>query len=228
MKALQKQKKTVFAIFIAIGLSVLLLGNLSAENIPQQIGFKDVAFSSLMKKDCQTCHGESLVNDHHNTSQAVSGNCVACHQVSKEPGKVGVSLQRDCMICHQTTPHHKSEAAVNKECNSCHESSGLSDYSMDVPAYGVSKVTPTVANCKKCHFEAVEEGFKIASIKDTHHGISLTDCNACHEKSEGDQKTTSIRICERCHNVKAIHEILPHVEQKNCIVCHGDSAAANS
>jgi hypothetical protein len=225
MKAVQKQKKTVYAIFITICLFVLFLGGLSAETISQQIGFRDVAFSSLIKTDCQKCHGESLVNDHHNTSQAVSGNCVACHSVSKEPGKLGVSLQRDCMICHQTTPHHKSEAAVNKECNSCHESSGLSDYSMDVPAYKISKVTPTVSNCKKCHFEGEEEGIKIASIKETHHGISLSDCNACHEPGEGDKKTTNIRICERCHNVKAIHEVMPHLEQKNCIVCHGKTDA---
>lgn len=208
-------------ILVVIGLFFLSPCGILAKNAAQEIGRKDVLFSSLNKKECQACHGESLVDTHHDTAPATSGACAECHTVSTQPGNVGVSLQRDCMICHKESPHHGTEAAVNKECNSCHDTSGLSDYSTQGPAYGISKVTPTVDSCKSCHSEGEVDGLKIAGIKDTHHDISLKDCNACHEGEGDEPKTTNIRICERCHSVKAIHEVLPHIQKENCAVCHG-------
>lgn len=215
----QKQQKRAFLVLSVIGLFFLFPGGIFAQTISQEIGLKDVAFSSLNKVACQGCHGESLVDTHHDTAPAVSGACADCHTVSTQPGNVGVALQRDCMVCHRESPHHGTEAAVNKECNSCHDSAGLSDYSTKVPAYNISKVTPTVESCKSCHSEGEVEGVKIVGMKETHHGIGLKDCNACHEGDE--EKTTNIRICERCHSVKAIHEVLPHIKKENCAACHG-------
>lgn len=222
-KGRRKQQKKAFWVLGVTGLFFLFTGGIFANTAPQAIGLKDVVFQDLQKQVCQGCHGESLVDTHHNTNPAASGDCASCHTVSTQPGNVGVSLQRDCMVCHKESPHHGTEAAVNKECSSCHDSAGLSDYSTQGPSYKVSKVTPTVESCKSCHSEGEVDGVKIAGMKDTHHAISLKDCNACHEGDE--QKTTNIRICERCHSVKAIHEVLPHIKAENCAVCHGGKTA---
>jgi len=217
-------KRRTFLIFSFLGLSFLLTGLIFAQVVPQEVGFKDVAFSSLNKQGCATCHGESLADTHHNTKPAADGDCASCHAVSTQKGNVGVSLQRDCMICHKKSPHHETEAAVNRECSTCHDSSGVSDYSTEVPGYSVSKVTPKVSSCKNCHSAGTLNGTKISDPKDTHHGISLKGCNNCHD--EGEKKNTGIRACERCHNVKSIHEVLGHVKKDACAGCHSDKKPA--
>ncbi len=227
-KTAQKQKEKVFLAFSVVSLSFLFVWSIFAQNVPQEIGFKDVKFSSLNRELCQECHGSSLVDTHHDTSHAVSGNCVFCHGVQTQAGDAGVSLERNCMSCHEQSPHHATEAAKNKECRSCHDSPGVSDYSTEVPTYEPSKVTPTLSNCRNCHGEGVVDGQKVVGARDTHHGISFQECNICHDgiflltnQEQNDKKGENIRICERCHNVKALHEVVPHVEKESCIVCHG-------
>jgi hypothetical protein len=220
-KIAQQQNKKVIFVFGLGGLFLLFLGSLfylSAQSVSQQVGFKDVAFSSLDKAACQVCHGDNLVDTHHNTTQAGSGDCAFCHKVSTQAGNVGVSLERNCMACHEKSPHHATEAAANNECTTCHESPGISAYSTTVPSYQPSKVTPTVASCKNCHGEGEVEGQKVVDMKTTHHGISLKGCNVCHD--ENDKQSQDIRICERCHSVKAIHEVVAHVEAGSCVKCH--------
>ena len=232
-KAVQKQKEKAFLAFSVICLSFLLVGLIFAKTVPQKIGFKDVKFTSLNKKLCQECHGDSLSDTHHSTKHAVSGNCVFCHSASAQSGSVGISLERNCMVCHEQSPHHATEDAKNKKCTSCHDSLGVSDYSTEVPPYKPSKVTPTPNDCKKCHGEGVVDGQKIFNARDTHHGISFKECNACHDvinlsanQEQDDKQNINIRICERCHNVKVLHEVAPHVEKENCVVCHGGKTAA--
>lgn len=133
------------------------------------------------------------------------------------------------MTCHEQSPHHATKAAKDKECRSCHDSPGVSDYSTEVPSYAPSKVTPTPGSCGNCHGEGEVDGQKVVGSRDTHHGISLTDCNICHDQTstnkEQSEKNTSIRICERCHNVKVLHEVVPHVEKASCALCHGGKTA---
>jgi hypothetical protein len=223
-KSIQKRKKKVFSVFAIIGLSIFLTGSLFAQDMPQKIGFKDMEYSALNRSSCVDCHGDELVATHHETKQAAAGDCTACHSVSKTPGKVGVALERNCMICHTKSPHHRTEAATSNECGTCHDSAGLSDYSAEVPPYKVSKLTPTVADCKTCHKEGTVEGQKVVGMKQTHHGIALKGCNTCHD--ENDKQNTSIRVCERCHSARAIHEVLPHVEKDACAKCHSGKGAA--
>ena len=215
------QKKSTFLLFSLAGLIFLFIGSLfyvSAATVEQKVGFKDMAFSSLNKASCQACHGEDLVDTHHKTQPALSGDCASCHTVSTEAGNVGVALERNCMGCHKTSPHHATEAAANNECTTCHESPGVSEYSTVVPPYNPSSVTPTVASCKNCHGEGEVEGQKVVDMKTTHHGISLKGCNVCHDPE--DKQSQDIRICERCHSAKSIHEVLAHVEKVNCVKCH--------
>jgi len=217
-KEIRKHKKKAIFIFSIFAVLIFFTLSAPAQDISQAIGFKDIEFSSLNRGSCVDCHGDGLVDSHHGTEQAASGDCTACHSVSKAPGNIGVALERNCMNCHTKSPHHRTEAAESNECGTCHDSPGLSDYSTEVPAYKISKITPTVADCGTCHKEGTVDGQKVVGMKQTHHGIALKGCNTCHD--EQDKKNTSIRICERCHSVKAIHEILPHVEKDACVKCH--------
>jgi hypothetical protein len=203
--------------FIIVALT-LFISTAGAKNVSQVIGFKDVGFSSLNKQFCKGCHGDSLVETHHETGKFEAGSCTFCHSVSQHNDNFGVVLLRDCMKCHKETPHHKTEAALDNECTSCHDTAGLSDYSTDVVDYGITKVTPAVSNCGRCHGDGKVDDLNIVGYEDTHHDIGLENCNTCH--TDTDPKTVNIRICERCHNVKAIHSVAHHVVPENCVVCH--------
>lgn len=223
-KAIKNHKKKAIFVFCVIGLSLLFAWSILAQDISQNIGFKDIEFASLNRSSCVGCHGDALVDTHHKTPQATSGDCTSCHSVSKSPGSVGVALERNCMNCHTKSPHHRTEAAESNECGTCHDSPGISDYSTEAPVYAVSAITPTVADCKTCHKEGTVDGQKVVGMKQTHHGIALKGCNSCHD--EQDKQNTSIRICERCHSVKAIHEVLPHIEKEACVKCHSGKGTA--
>jgi hypothetical protein len=204
--------------FFIIVVLTFCISPVHAINVSQTIGFRDVGFSSLNKQFCKGCHGDSLVDTHHETSKFEAGACVFCHTVSSHDGTFGVVLQRDCLKCHLESPHHKTEAARNNECTNCHDTAGLSDYSTDGPKYGMSKVTPAVSNCGRCHGEGKDGDTPIIGYKDTHHNIALENCNVCH--TDTDPKTVNVRICERCHNVEAIHKVPHHVVPENCVKCH--------
>ena len=214
--------KKVFLIFAVISVIVVSVSGIYAVTnlpaVPQKIGLDDVTFNDLNRPYCENCHGESVANIHHATKNAVSGNCVSCHAVEKKQDATGVIRKTNCMDCHKKSPHHVTEAAKNRECNSCHETEGLSDYNQkDVPGYKISKITPTKVACRKCHHDGQVGNKKVFSFKKTHHAIGLKGCDNCHEKNKS---TVNIRVCERCHNVKAIHEVGPHVVKDACVHCH--------
>jgi hypothetical protein len=212
------KKIIVLHAFIIIVALTFSISTASAKNVPQNLGFKDVEFSKLNKQFCKECHGDSLVDTHHETSMFNAGACVFCHPVSQHDGNFGVALMRNCEKCHLETPHHTTEAALDNECTSCHDTPGLSDYSTDVVNYDITKVTPAVSNCGRCHGEGKDGDMNIVGYKQTHHQITLENCNVCH--MDTDPKTVNIRVCERCHNVKSIHRVPDHVDPENCVVCH--------
>ena len=212
------KKVVALSVFIIICVSALSISIVYAKSVSQYLGFKDVAFSSYDKEFCKDCHGSSLADTHHESGKAKAGECVFCHSVSKDNGSMGVVVMRDCTKCHMESPHHKTEAALNNECTSCHDTPGLSDYSTEVASYGISKVTPAVSNCGRCHGAGEINGSKISDYKETHHAIKIENCDICH--MDTDPKTTNIRMCERCHSVKSIHQVTPHVAAENCVLCH--------
>ncbi len=220
MKKLRGNKTGIIRGFSVLGMVLFLSGSIYAvvqlAVVPQEIGLKDVEFKELNRPYCEGCHGESLADTHHKTKNAASGNCVFCHDV-KSADPSSVVLKTNCMDCHKTSPHHQTKAALNKECTSCHDSPGVSDFTMNVPKYNPSIITPIKDNCKKCHRDGVVNGKKYFGFKTTHHGISYKDCNVCHGNNKASQ---DIRICERCHSAKAIHAIKPHVEKTACVHCH--------
>ena len=50
--------------------------------------------------------------------------------------------------------------------------------------------------------------------------------NLSTNQEQKDKKKINIRICERCHNVKVLHEVVPHVAKESCVVCHGGKTTA--
>ncbi len=224
----KKPRKVLLLVAGIVGMTFIVTGGISAvilmKVVPQKIGYKDVQITSLSKKACEECHPGSMVDTHHSTKNALSGKCVSCHKVSRAKGRVGIKLDRNCMVCHVKSPHHRSKAAMDKECTSCHDSPGVGAYTTRQPSYKPSKLTPTTDSCKNCHRAGIIGGIKVVSIKDAHHGISLKGCDTCHDSKN--KRSKNIRICERCHNAKAIHEVAPHVADKNCIGCHGDKLMA--
>lgn len=212
------KKIIAVSVFILFFTSVLFISIAGAKNVSQYLGFKDVKFSNLNRDFCADCHGKSLVDTHHATAKAKAGECVFCHSVSKGDGESTVVLVRDCLQCHKESPHHKTQAALDNECTSCHDTPGLSDYSTDVASYDISSVTPAVSNCLRCHGSGTNDGIQVFDFKETHHGITLGNCDVCH--LDTDPKTTNIRVCQRCHSVAAIHKVGAHVVPENCVECH--------
>ena len=222
----KKERKALVILAYSIAFFTILCGAIFAavmmNGVPQKIGMTDVKFENLDKKVCIGCHGDSLVDKHHETQKAVAGECTSCHSVSTKDGKTGVRLTRNCMSCHKSSPHHATADAVNKKCTACHDSQGVSQFSTATPSYKPSKVTPGVNACKNCHIDATVDGKKVLGFKETHHGIGLKPCETCHtDKKDSDD----IRICERCHSVAALHGVAPHMSKENCVGCHVVAAA---
>lgn len=211
------KKVHVLLIFSSLFIFGLFISAANAQ-VTQETGLLDVEFGSLNKQICQECHGTYLADTHHETPDATAGNCTLCHSVSTEPETLGVTLVRDCMVCHLETPHHKTDLALNNQCTACHDTPGLNDYSLEVAPYPISRVTPAIDNCKRCHSSGELNGLKIVDFTDTHHEIALDNCTVCHESTE--TMEINIRSCERCHNQKVIHQVANHIEEQNCKECH--------
>ncbi len=208
--------RRIFAAFLL----TLIATAAHAAVAPQNLGFPDVEFTSLQRKNCEVCHGKSLADRHHGTPKAQAGECGFCHTVSTTPGKLGVKLERNCLSCHKTSPHHETQAAKEKKCTSCHNAPGLAAYTTKLPDYGVSKVTPKRSNCRNCHAGGTANGMTIATPQKTHHQAAGIGCDACHG---GDTSKTVVRPCEHCHSVEAIHQVEPHLQKTACGGCHNGS-----
>ncbi len=215
--------RKILTILLVAGLLLLSVGSLLAQRtmsvVPQNVGFPDTKFSGMTKESCASCHDDPVGDTHHGTKNALAGKCGACHTISKDAGKAGVSMHRDCMKCHTKSPHHATAEAKNNECTACHDSPGVDDYDPNrAPGYAVSKLTPTTDSCSNCHRAGTWKKLAIVSIKDTHHGTSLRQCKTCHDTK--DKKSKNIRLCERCHGAKAIHAVPAHVDENACSGCH--------
>lgn len=216
------QKRVIFISAIIFSSVLAFSGTIYALKVvmngtPQKNGFRDDVFTNLKRAQCETCHGASLADRHHQLKSGASKNCSGCHAINNKSGEMGVNLKKECSDCHKVSPHHKTKAAVEKKCRECHESSGVSEFKMQGPEYKFSKITPTVNSCSKCHRAGDVAGGRVYGMKDTHHGTQIQDCNMCHDENKSN---TSIRVCERCHDVKALHAVEGHIKSENCAHCH--------
>jgi hypothetical protein len=157
---MQKMRKLILVSIALAGIG-LLFGSASSAAIPappveQSIGMLDTVAELLMEADCRACHSSGVPDRHHvlygedlpngsvipypdtdgdGTPDSIYV-CMSCH------GQDFV-VERDCLTCHASSPHHTTQAAVGRQCTECH--GDLVDDFDDghyIPTYSASLVTP--------------------------------------------------------------------------------------
>ena len=175
--------------------------------VDQNVGLPDTAFDEFTEPECRECHSSGLVDRHH-LLVGEGYTCTQCHDLNEQ----GLEFTRDCLACHQSSPHHVTQAAIDRICTDCHGSI-IDDYNdgHEIPTYNLSLVTPDtsfteqigtlkIGGCEACHDAG---GDNIHTNAATHHGTGVP-CELCHAGNAG---ALDIRKCEDCHGVKSLHSI---------------------
>jgi len=188
----------------------------------QDLGIYDTICAEFAEEDCRACHSSGVPDTHHMLVPNVGYECIDCHQVITNPdGSTGVGVIRNCVECHETSPHHEAQEAVDRHCSYCH-GSFVDDYDdgHSIPTYSTSLITPDTSyttvddetgkkwgGCEACHEPDDTAVPPIYSNLWTHHNLgSLSlECTMCHGTSEDD--LLNIRKCEDCHGTKSLHNI---------------------
>ena len=198
----------------------------------QLVGMPDTTFSASTESECRECHtatgtavGEdpnpnSVPDRHHWLVAGGAYACLDCHPVVTNPdGSQNITITRDCLECHLSSPHHENADAQARHCSVCHGSL-VDDYDDGhyIPTYPTSLVTPDTSykvynatsdrywgGCEACHQEDATQTPQIKSNSVTHHNLGTVsnNCFYCHF---GDG-ANNIRKCEECHGVKSLHNI---------------------
>ena len=188
----------------------------------QDLGIYDTVCGEFAEEDCRACHSSGVPDAHHMLVQNEGYECTDCHPVQTNPdGGTGVEVIRDCVVCHESSPHHGAQEAVDGHCSHCH-GSFVDDYDDGhmIPTYNPSLITPDTSfralddatgkkwgGCEACHEPDNNAVPAIYSNPDTHHNLGnlSLECDRCHGNS--DENLLSIRKCEDCHGVKSLHNI---------------------
>ena len=179
----------------------------STAAVTQQIGFYDTQYINIINNDCLSCHGGNTSDRHHTTYKAVYSDCSSCH-LKDNNGKLEVI--RDCRSCHYLTAHHKSSLAVSGECSICHTPQVVSSFIYNPGTFNPPSIVAP-AQCRNCHNGNTTSIPPINETRDTHHDLGMT-CQTCHNADS----TTSIRLCEQCHQPATLHTL----HANNCGSCH--------
>lgn len=209
-------------IYLTTTLMILLLVSLAMAVIPpppanQNIGLYDTVFTGFSTEECKECHTPPLADRHHLLIESEDKQCLDCHSLT---GGIFDPF-RNCSDCHLISPHHATDAAQDYHCSECHGSL-VDDYDDGhvIPTYTKTLITPDtsykdideasqlkVGGCEACHEPYSSADPAIESNPNTHHNLtefSEDNCALCHV-SEG--VTLDIRLCEKCHGVKSLHNI---------------------
>jgi len=188
----------------------------------QDLGIYDTVCGEFAEEDCRACHSSGVPDAHHLLVQNESYECTDCHPVQTDSdGGTGVEVIRNCVVCHDSSPHHGAPEAVDRHCSHCH-GSFVDDYDDGhlIPAYTPSLITPDTSfralnnetgkkwgGCEACHEPDNTATPAIYSNPDTHHNLGnlSLECDMCHGNS--DEDLLNIRKCEECHGVKSLHNI---------------------
>ena len=187
----------------------------------QDLGIYDTLCGEFAEEDCRACHSSGVPDTHHLLVPKGYG-CTDCHQVITNPdGSTGVGVIRNCVECHDASPHHEAQEAVDRHCSYCH-GSFVDDYDdgHSIPTYDPSLITPDTSytvkdeatgkkwgGCEACHEpDSTSSVPPIYSNPETHHNLGTLslECDMCHGTGED---LLSIRKCEDCHGTKSLHNI---------------------
>ncbi len=197
--------------------------------VNQDMGMYDTLISNYTENMCRKCHTQG-VNDYHHIIDPQNYSCKNCHPLNGSQ----ITIIRNCTTCHNNTynnmtirrPHHETIFAQEKHCSSCHGNI-VDDYDDGhyIPQYDISFTTPNskykiisstnkkLGGCEACHEQ--NESLNIYPANKTHHMLgnlsgfnspNSSNCNICHEYN-GTSGFESVRYCEKCHSIKALHNI---------------------
>ncbi|MFC1597778.1 hypothetical protein ACFL5Q_07570, partial [Planctomycetota bacterium] len=145
---------------IAVAAMMLAFASTGWADIPappvnQTIGTTDSLIGDLDQFDCVVCHDAGVPDTHHllygqsipdpssvlypdadgDGNDDTTYGCLNCH-ISDF-----TAVERNCVVCHTSSPHHSTADAVNLHCDECHEL--VNDYGTGyIPSYSPSLVTP--------------------------------------------------------------------------------------
>lgn len=226
-------------LYLTATLAILLLVSLAIAGVPpppanQNIGIYDTVFTGFTTTQCKECHTENIPDRHHLLVGHGEYNCMDCHTLI--PGSSGEFEDfRNCSDCHLSSPHHATDDAQDYNCSECHGSI-VDDFEDGhvIPTYDKSMITPNssykfindssglkIGGCEACHEPDLSADPVIESNPNTHHNLtyfSVDNCDLCH--INGGQVALDIRLCERCHGIKSVHNI-----QYDFINTTGDNAS---
>jgi hypothetical protein len=215
----------VIAVLASIGITMALI---PPPPVNQELGIYDTVYTGFDEAGCRNCHSSGVPNRHHLLVQYEGYKCTDCHP----PGpNGGVNVTRDCVVCHDASPHHITDAALDQHCSVCH-GSFVDDYDDGhyIPDYEPSLITPNTSyrvlnltsgkkwgGCEACHEPDPSMSPVIESNTNTHHAVSSA-CLICHDVTSGEP---AIRGCEDCHGVKSIHNIQYDYNNTNGLLGYG-------
>lgn len=205
--------------------------NLCQANVPppptdQAMGLWDRSFNYMSMADCKGCHGDSVLNLHHQLITTKGLSCLSCHKLDCSSGTCAFIPFRDCFECHnqiagQASVHHLGQTAQKGDCVSCH--GALVQNREDghyIPVYNTSMVTPRPSAgtgaagkgaCDYCHSWGNDWGTSklVSANMETHHDTGLGQdsgkCAWCHDSQAA--TGLKIRACEQCHAPQSLHNI---------------------
>jgi hypothetical protein len=217
-----KRKRILYGLTILI---VVLTVSIALAIVPpppanQELGIYDTVCGEFAEEDCRACHSSGVPDTHHLLVQYEGYGCTDCHAVGPDGG---VGVIRNCVVCHDTSPHHGAPEAVDRHCSHCH-GSFVDDYDdgHSIPTYEPSLVTPDTSytaedtetgkkwgGCEACHEPDNTAEPPIYSNPDTHHNLGnlSLECDMCHGDTDNGYELLDIRKCEDCHGTVSLHNI---------------------
>ena len=210
---------TILIVVLTIGIALALVPPPPAN---QDLGIYDTLCKEFAEEDCRACHSSGVPDTHHLLVQNDGYGCLDCHVLGPDGG-IGTVI-RDCVVCHDASPHHGAAEAVARHCSHCH-GSFVDDYDdgHSIPTYEQSLITPDTSytvednetgkkwgGCEACHEPDNTAEPPIYSNPMTHHNLGdlSLECDMCHTVSpNGYTEGLSIRKCEDCHGIQSLHNI---------------------
>jgi len=156
---------------------------------------------------CYSCHPKKDIAGGKNVHPEVrKGNCSVCHAAhsSQRPGLLVKGTKELCMGCH---------AAKSAKLLAAHSGLNVSN-----------------SDCGSCHSPHSSDSAGILK-KNLHEPFAGGKCDTCHLKGSKKLKTTSTRLCSKCHASvmssfnKRYSHLVSGVDGNACMNCHNPHAS---